>query len=741
MQPAQSDPRGATLTAIALVGVAAAFFLCVKGSVMAEPQILLRAVIVAGFGWSARARAVVVLGGVALAALVMKDLWPAPWPVIGGWAQTVGLPNAFRGYAVRNPNLVSAAGVLGSLAAAVLGMAGLVSVCERRAGTTRLLLVVLAGSLVVTSLGILGVIYPHRPYTADTVLATVRSKNEAATLCALSAVLCGGLGVRAVRSGNRILMIGSLVGFLLAVYLLPALMSWTGVAGLGAGMIGLVLFAPASRRSLGSRLAWASSSVFGILLVIFLLSPRLSERSRDLPRDYRLQIWADSASLLKGRLLGGSGLGSFGREYPLVGNLELSIGTKLVHPDSSWVLVGIEWGVLAAAVLGAFIVYLMGPWGSADDPQGESGEEAWDVAVAKAGLLAWSVCGVSDIALHRSPTALVGLSLAAIVISNKGLPVVGGKASVLGSVGVFLLGGVALATSGRGAQSDSSVDQTLERLRWDPLNPAMHLNAASGLLDAPGGLARALPHLKAAVTLDHKSPDLAAKIAARVMREDPSQAAYFWEAALTESKGDSSGYGMGILTEGIARWGSKVPMTYWLEIVRRSDPGLAVVMAGYPGIDRDAVLSEWLDRDRTEDLRRQSCHQALFRSLEGALPCPEVRAKLARASSDWDYRIRYAAFLHARHDDESAWSILSSMPTYSRLIATEGEGRPPAAIAVARSLASATARVAFLKGHLKADSESRLVELEIARAYAEDRRLAEACDAALAAVRGGGTWN
>ncbi len=80
--------------------------------------------------------------------------------------------------------------------------------------------------------------------------------------------------------------------------------------------------------------------------------PDLGGRLAGFAQEYRLRIWQDSLPLLAEYPVGGVGLAAYPATIPLGSRLDLPADSRLAHPDSSWVLLGVEWGPVATLALG-----------------------------------------------------------------------------------------------------------------------------------------------------------------------------------------------------------------------------------------------------------------------------------------------------------------------------------------------------------------------------------------------------
>ena len=199
------------------------------------------------------------------------------------------------------------------------------------------------------------------------------------------AVLCGAVGI-GVSAWAILLVSPSRAGVIL---LLAGVAMWLGglgrraitrpvvVTALALLVVALVFFLgidnPAARRIFGE---WGGSPAGAL-------------------SDYRLKVYLDALRMWSDFPLTGAGLGSYQYLYPFYADASLTEVTT-IHPDSDWLLLGLEAGPLAIA--GVIALLLCVGWRIFF----LRAQEGWSVrwALITAATIA-SIHGVFDVPLHR----------------------------------------------------------------------------------------------------------------------------------------------------------------------------------------------------------------------------------------------------------------------------------------------------------------------------------------------------
>ncbi len=591
-----------------------------------------------------------------LALLVMKDLAPLPEPsgVLERQAALATSELAWPATA-RNPALGAAAAQWAGL---LIGGAAALALARATAGSAH------RGTFVLASLAWLitgfGAVIARQakaglsPTEAPGWIAA--SKNGAGALLAMGVVLHLGLALRAW--GRSRVAMAALHAAVAAALLSPlaALSSWTGLLALLAGTTAL------AAGWLGSTGRWkrpwllAAATGAGIALIAAALQPALVRRMADFTGDYRLGIWRDAMALVRDSPLFGVGAGAFETVYPLFGRLGIVFDARLSHPDSSWVLLAAEWGLVPLALLAALAWRLLRPGTDA------TGTEAIEPgAIARAGLVAWLAAGVTDIALHRPENFAAGMILVGIAAGPRTSFVrVRGET---GATAAALAAGIVLAlwSAGSGARA----------LRWSLLDPSRLWTAA--LADGektalePANLAR----LRAAVKLQHRAvtyPFAAAKLVHPV---SPEAAREFWRDAITRA-GD---LGFDYLVQAQAAFPA-TPWRYWLDLARETGPDHFLFIEGLPRAEAARELETWAKRPEVAKTRAAVARQFLrvARGLQRPEFIENVAARLE--TEDPDFWEEAARSLLEADRAKAAWRALErQLPPEEP--AKPGAQRPP----------------------------------------------------------------
>jgi O-antigen ligase len=642
------------------------WWLALQQQSLLQPLIAATAAVLLLKGARGHAQTLLTWGALFIVGLLLKDLWPSPPPLIAAWRESSGLTGDPASFGIRNPQLWNALKQAGSLAAACLGVAALHNAWTRGFISRRLWLSFLAFLLLGWCLWVLMRIDLNRAYDETNFVFGVRSKNAAATLSAMSAILCLGLAWHSRRQQNLMLALSWLLGLVLSLWLLASLRSWTGVMGTMAGSF--LLAGAGFRRGILSqaRWIWALTAVVALLVALVMLSPELARRMGTLQNDYRLSIWKDCLPLVREAPLGGIGLGGFEGLYPLSGQLELAADARLTHPDSSWALLVIEWGLLPSLLLAGGAAWLVfGGRGAAPPPTPGLKDERIMHFTTRAGVVVWLVCGLTDISLHRPETALLGCSLIALLPQGTSLQ----ATSVLRQGLAFLLCGILVAT-GQVARLLQERAQTrsgfkVNALFWDPLNPKLHWNAALQAGNEFGNMPRAIAHFRAMVTLDHCSMQLAEQIARMLAPTRPEEAMFFWTAALKRGRADPC-LGFGVLQRALKDFPALAP-DYWEGIVAEGNPDQRVVLASQADMDGTRLLRAWIRSGGASCLRAPALTDVFFKALERAGNDADLLEELLarQPPAPRSFFVRSAQLLLANGRPDSAWSVLMQLEPFA----------------------------------------------------------------------------
>lgn len=510
-----------------------------------------------------------------LAGLVIKDLWPIH-PPFGAAIRALdpeGYPSPFAWHP-RNPDLPAGALELGALALGValaLGLRHRVldgQISARRIATTAL----------AATWGFALLLLVAESARRDWVewAPAVSSKNAAATLMAIGLVL----QLDSLRHGLREaqgLRIGlGLIGLGLFVHGLATLNSGTGILAAAAGTLFYAVgwLAP-DRRARWRVLSWSAIAIGCGATLLVVANANLTSRILSGGPSFRWEIWRDCLSLLATVPAFGVGCGAFAAVHPLHSQLNLSTDAYLAHPDSGYVMLLVEWGLVPSLVIAA----ALGRWllrlsRSTLDPI--------DHALLAA-LAVLATAAITDPTFFRMPTFYLGCALAGTLAGrHPGHPGVGPiwlRRTWLPALGIVAAGSLVWGTNRWGD------------LRWRPLAAELQAKVGSEAWNRRPGDSVALAHLKASVELKRWSADFAAFAALHVHAASPIEAAPLWELAL--ARGQAAG---GVsLTRGRAAF-PQTPAAYWADLALKANPDIALQLSDAEPIVTRRIAHEWLAR-------------------------------------------------------------------------------------------------------------------------------------------------
>lgn len=588
-----------------------------------------------------------------LALLALKDLWPAS-PVSGVIERRAALATPLLAWpaTARNPALgLSAA----HLAALTLSLVLVIALANSLAGSARRRWV----ALQLTTWGVtaFGLALPlvtdsALPYGPDNAVGAVLSKNSAATLAALGLLLQAGLAASAAWRGALTLgAIHACAGLALGP-VLTRLGSWTALVALGAGLLGWLWVAAGRTRIVGRGAALGLGAAVVLLAVLSLatLEPRLAGRVADFGTDFRWQIWRDTLPMLREYPCFGVGLGAFASVYPLFGQLGLPADARLAHPDSSWVLLLLEWGTLPLALALAAGLPALGRLGRRLRAAAQEGEFDPAGHLAAAGLIAWLLAGCTDATWHRPETLVVGVALAGIAVAQpeRRAPLPAAPRRVLAPAAI-VLPGLVLA----GGLAAWAAHPARQELRWGLLDPARHWVAAVRESTAGPPSPAQIARFTAAVKLQHRAVTYPVAAAHALHARDPEAALPFWRLALTRD----ADRGPGTFADAVRAFPA-TPAEYWVRLAAITDPDYALLIPGLPPAELVGAISSWLVREHVQPPSAGSAHALL--SAVARAGCADLLAaavdRLPAASPEfWEQAAR---LLLAGGHPGPAWTAL-----------------------------------------------------------------------------------
>ena len=580
-------------------------------------------------------------GALVILALMLKDLLPAT-PLSGGAERIQALGGADLAWpaTARNPALGAAAAQVTGLLLAGLLIIALADRMQTRDGLrVRVGVEAVAWSLAAFGAAVWLQTTPGLGYGPGNAVGLVANKNGAGALLGLAVVLHAGLAIDAFRNDRRLAAGLHFLGAAgLGVPLLSTA-SWTALLALGAGLAVLP-----TRRS-WTGVAWSVVVAGIVVLTLAAFEPRLAARLGSLAADYRWSIWRDTLPLLEKWPGLGVGLGAFEPVYPLYGSLVLPYDARLFHPDSSFVKLVLEWGLVPVVMGAAFLFRAT----FHTRPAGPVGR------IAAAGLAAGLASGLTDVTWHRPESVFVLAVLAGLYLADRpaGEGFTGRRGLRWAGVfaGLALAGGLGVWAAGRGARA----------LRWGLLDPARLWVAADGGEGAAANPEGRLEQLRAAVRLEHRSVAFAWEAARGWHASDPGVAKEFWIMAVRRAGGNGEDY--------FSRARAAFPATppgYWREVAAGSDPNLLLLVDDPDG----AALTAW--RATAPTPISAAIARALLQSMERGKPASLEAALPALSETDPLYWERAARGLQAAGRLTAAWTAAR------RLLPPEESVRPAA---------------------------------------------------------------
>ena len=291
--------------------------------------------------------------------------------------------------------------------------------------------------------------------------------NHSATLLAVGLVLSLGLLLHGANRRKVGAVVVGVFGVLLVTYwLVFCNISRAGIllAAVGSLLL-LLLYGVGRKRRNGRRVLFLALLLGGAVFYAAdegvkkrLLDQKegevqAEETGRDLPTDLlegRWDIYRDTFVMIGAQPLTGVGAGQFADSYPQYQQHSVrEAGSRHVHPESSWLWVASEGGVLLAlALLGLVVVIFARCWRRIR----RGGQRGLRPALLVAGALPF-VHGLGDVPLHRE--SILWLSALLVGLAGPDGRATGAKArwmwrvsgAVVGLLGVLVLTGVLAAPS------------------------------------------------------------------------------------------------------------------------------------------------------------------------------------------------------------------------------------------------------------------------------------------------------
>jgi hypothetical protein len=515
--------------------------------------------------------------------LILKDLLPAGG-ITGSLERAAALGTTQLQWpaTARNPEFGRGASQAASLLLAIT-IGALVCTVASRGGKN---VGVITGIVLAGALGFTACVYAGmdtvKPYGPENHTGLVVSKNGAATVVALGVILIFGPIASAARRRSLVSLCLLFVCGALSFAVLAKLNSLTGVLVAVVGPAGFLFLSDFGRRQQAQRFLWAIAAATLSLFLIVLANADIAGRLGGLFTDYRWQIWRDVWPMLKAFPLWGVGQGAFERVYPLFGQLAIATDSRLAHPDSSWVLLVVEWGLLPTVAMVGFFVRLLARAIRALAGQEPGVPRDLNLA-ALCALVGWLAAAFTDTALHRRETLLIGAILTGLVaaVSPPRATSARGRFWWLPTTGAVAL---ALVFAGWAYRVG------LTAPRWGLLDPERQWLSAVAALQQGATVESQLPRFRAAVRLQHRSAIYPLLIARFIHPSRPEAAAEFWQAVFRRSGEMGAAY----LSDACSRW-PQTSTAYWRAVLNSTDPDLILLLPVVSPSEQLEILQSWLD--------------------------------------------------------------------------------------------------------------------------------------------------
>ena len=503
------------------------------------------------------------------------------------------------------------------------------------------------------------------------------NRNHSACYFAMATVI--GAGCIAWAGARK--KFGTLLAGVPAVALVFVAMLETrsrgGFVALGVGLavfLGLTLLKLRDRRALavivGATLLIGSMSlIFGAQTI-----QRFGRKdpTGEVSTSTRLAVWRDARAMWGDARWLGHGAGSFASLFPMYQNIELDM-QSIVHPESSWLLWLVEFGLIPVALgaVGLCVLLVRALREAFGSPSGFFLRTA-GIGVACA-LLAHSVV---DVPAHRWGTA--GFALAALALA---CPRPRGRAPEARSRKAALVPVAAAAfwvlplfyeapmwspleldrIVARETTTGRVPFETLEQaVRFFPLHPSLHESIGLRLIDDPRETARWQQHFRIVARLIPASWAVPRQQARACAQFAPGHALHYWQLVV-----ERGGHRAEELFGEALHETSALPnaAAVWESYVEAHAELALVYAAGLPDAEGRRFFERWWRQRALADVALRPREAADFYRLAERWSGPERfaewmahRAELKPA----DFQ-KWAALLHAWNDDEAAWKLLSGM--------------------------------------------------------------------------------
>lgn len=405
--------------------------------------------------------------------------------------------------------------------------------------------------------------------------------------------------------------------------------------------------------------------------VILWLEPQAAARVGEIGREYRWEIWRAAARVATDHAWLGAGSGMFEPVFAWSSGLQPPVGATIRHPDSSWVLLGFEHGLVGVGLIAGAVGFVLRGRAEREIEAGRWG--------ARAAVMAWLVAACFDISLHRPALLAMAVPLIGVAWPVAPRAPAGRWSGLLLSLGVLLVAGWTLGREQVLARSAEPV--------YAPRDGGVRLTAAGAqvLRERPlavewqhrfgreafiaGDFALAARHWRMVLALQPANEEGIRAYARALQQARPAEALPLWEHYFRHAEERAASRLETTLNES-----GRTDTAFWRQAIR-GRPELLVLLADEDRPEARAAFDDWmrLDLSRRVEVPMRYVVVAFARWGEA----PEF-AEWVRAAPRWPWGegLQAAQTLLEGGRSDLAWPLLTRMVK-----------RPAPVQAVARSVA------------------------------------------------------
>ena len=311
--------------------------------------------------------------------------------------------------------------------------------------------VFIAGLTLAQSMNLLNIpIWPEKSPFPPPLTGPFPNRNIISSLAALTAVLCAACAYDAYRQRSRLWLVFG-ISILVPTGVIVTNTSRAGMVLLALGL-GMWLVTSGMRRGFFKKIALAGSVglVLGSLLLFY--APTLTHRLKTdatpsgIVSDSRFLIYGETIDLIAKDPWTGISLGNFAEVFGVTNNID-NTTSQMLHPESDWLWMLTEGGLLLAIPAGLIVIWLVGgtgPWtGGSEDTRRRRQDRRLRNAAGLCFFLGIAH-GIVDIPNHNFGYAVLSLLFAGIAVHQRNFRT---PAGAISRFGARLAGLAILATS------------------------------------------------------------------------------------------------------------------------------------------------------------------------------------------------------------------------------------------------------------------------------------------------------